>query len=234
MTFTNFRRALVLPLLFISQIASAGIIDTDRDSFIDDTTSLEWLDINMTTNKTYDYVVSNLGQGQEYEGWRLPNFNEVVQLIIAGFYDKATRVGSNNLPDAYAKNSTIVNSITGKSAFDDSFDAIGYGRKDFNSDGQQIYTWTNAWFTDNNGGIGIAAFHNYFALNSEDRATITLNLNGHLDNAQKTADITIGTLLVKGTSTGATTQVSEPASIFVFTLGLMALGLRRFNKTKAS
>ena len=59
-------------LLALSISASAGIITgTDNNSFIDDTTSLEWMKFGVNSADTYDFIASQLGTGQTYEGCML-------------------------------------------------------------------------------------------------------------------------------------------------------------------
>jgi len=217
MTFTNFRNTLVLPLLFISQVASAGIIDTDRDSFIDDTTGLEWLDINMTTNKSYNYVASNLGQGQEYEGWRLPNFNEVVQLIMTTFNNNPYRFieyPNSNGFEIHAQNNITFDSTIYKSVFEDAFQAIGYGKAFHrNGDSDPFFVRTRIQFTDNLGNIANVSFENFYIQEENDQVHLDASSNPAFEIQSKIPDDTFGTFLVKGTSTATTTQVSEPAML---------------------
>jgi len=222
MTFTNFRHALILPLLFISQIASAGIIDTDRDSFIDDTTGLEWLDFNITAPHSFNYVTANLGQGQAYDGWRLATVNEAIQLVKSGFSDEATYLSEEPTRTIALEQSRI------NSQFEDQFDIMGYSYM------SSRFNAAYAYFTDNQGDIARFYIQDIRATDSTnfDSAAVDYNRGDFFENRRELI-LGTSTLLVKGTSTATTTQVSEPASIFVFALGIMALGLRRFNKAKS-
>lgn len=66
-----------LTLICLCNSASATIIDTDQDSFVDTLSGLEWMDFGLNNHQSYNYVSSQLGVGGEYEGWRLPTINEV-------------------------------------------------------------------------------------------------------------------------------------------------------------
>jgi len=67
-----------LLFIFTSFAASAGlIIDTDNDSFIDSSTTLEWIDFGVNNGQSFSYISSQLSIGGDYEGWRLPTIDEV-------------------------------------------------------------------------------------------------------------------------------------------------------------
>lgn len=58
------------------QIAGDNLITVDTDS------GLEWLDITVTTSRSYNDVSSKLGSGEEFDGWRY-----ATALEISGFWD---------------------------------------------------------------------------------------------------------------------------------------------------
>ena len=80
--------ALCACLTVVSFNASATIISVDwqtpGDNLItrDTDNSLEWLDLTVTTYRSYNDISSKLGSGQEFDGWRYASSAEV-----GGFFD---------------------------------------------------------------------------------------------------------------------------------------------------
>jgi len=70
----------------VSLNANAAIMNADwktpGDNLItqDTDSGLEWLDLTVTANLSYDYVSNRLGPGQEFEGWRYATAEEVTGL----------------------------------------------------------------------------------------------------------------------------------------------------------
>lgn len=63
------------------QSAHAEIID--NDSFTTDTTSgLDWLDVTASQGLSYNEVVSQMGSGGLFEGWRYASTNELYGLFL--------------------------------------------------------------------------------------------------------------------------------------------------------
>lgn len=71
---------------FFSINANAAILSTDwqtaGDNLVtrDTTTGLEWLDLSVTSGRTYDDIAANLGAGQEFDGWRYATGAEISDL----------------------------------------------------------------------------------------------------------------------------------------------------------
>ena len=68
-------------LLYI-QSATATLINGDwktaGDNLItSDDYGLEWLDLTVTANRSYDDVSSKLGPGEEFDGWRYASLEEI-------------------------------------------------------------------------------------------------------------------------------------------------------------
>jgi hypothetical protein len=69
-----------------AQLTFAAIIDTDWQApgdaklMLDTETGLQWLDLSVTANKTYNNVVAKLALGQVYEGFRVATQSEVLTL----------------------------------------------------------------------------------------------------------------------------------------------------------
>ncbi|WP_417534567.1 DUF4214 domain-containing protein [Marinobacterium stanieri] len=63
----------------LSSSANVAIIDMG-DITRDTTTGLDWLDLTITRGRSYNDISSNLGTGQEFDGWRYATDAEVQQL----------------------------------------------------------------------------------------------------------------------------------------------------------
>jgi len=64
-------------LISLCGVSHATIID--RDLFTTDSESgLDWLDLTETRGQSYDAIVSQMGAGQQYEGWRHASRDEVM------------------------------------------------------------------------------------------------------------------------------------------------------------
>lgn len=68
--------------LSLSTLSHSAAIDfIDNGYYTTDTISgLDWLDITETTNKSLNYVTSQLGTGGAYEGWRYATGDEVLNM----------------------------------------------------------------------------------------------------------------------------------------------------------
>lgn len=81
--------ALLAGSLLMPGMSHAGFIATDWKNQGDglatlhEETGKEWLDLSQTDGKSVNYVLSQLGAGGEYEGWRLPTYMETVAMLNA-------------------------------------------------------------------------------------------------------------------------------------------------------
>ncbi len=93
--------ALTAATLTLSTNINAAIISVDwltsGDNLItqDTVSGLEWLDITTTTSRSYNDISSNLGSGQEFDGWRY-----ATKVELSGFWDAFG--GDNNHYDGWS------------------------------------------------------------------------------------------------------------------------------------
>ncbi|MVB73572.1 hypothetical protein D6U90_04495 [Vibrio cholerae] len=73
----------ILVLFFLTSPLHAALIDTERDSFVDPNTSLEWMDFGVNKGMSYRDVELELVTGGLFEQWRLPTADEVYELWFA-------------------------------------------------------------------------------------------------------------------------------------------------------
>lgn len=89
----------------LSVAAQAALID--RGSYITDTTTgLDWLKLTETAGRTYEDISSNLGSGQEFDGWTYATQSQFANLLWDnGIYDAGLLGNLQSVPfaDSYLK-----------------------------------------------------------------------------------------------------------------------------------
>ena len=80
-----------------SSVARAELINTDwkvtgdEHSVFDTKSGKEWLSLSLTRGMTYNQVANQLGEGGQFEGWRLPTEDEVIQMISNSIIDDGVK-----------------------------------------------------------------------------------------------------------------------------------------------
>lgn len=90
-------------MIFV-QAANAALIGVEDhgDYFTDTTNGLDWYDVTLSVNRTYNDVVTQFGVGGDYEGWRYASSSElammvnVVTAIDTGVTSKGQYYGGEN------------------------------------------------------------------------------------------------------------------------------------------
>jgi hypothetical protein len=84
-------------------ISQSALISTDDHMYgagaltLDSTTKLEWLDISITANRSYNDINSQLGIGGEFEGFRYATQSDIEQFWNnAGIFDFSNTYITNN------------------------------------------------------------------------------------------------------------------------------------------
>jgi len=92
----------VAQTLFPLQQGQAALISADSPFgpgtiTLDTVTQLRWLDLTVTTNRSYNNIVSQLAPGGIFEGFRYANNSEVSQFWVnAGILDQSGSFTTNN------------------------------------------------------------------------------------------------------------------------------------------
>ena len=215
--------ATVLSMCSMVNLAQAGIIDTNHDSFIDESTNLEWLDFNITSNQSYNEVVENLGAGGSYNGWRLPTTDEVHTLFFNAFFgltDSWREYLDNDVPYIQGKavNNQNIDGLFAESSLQQIFSAMGasmYGT----GDAKDV---THALYEDNAGDLAYFQLQDNKTTENVDYATLMWGWETRTDKHRTAGGANLSTMLVRGA-----TDVPEPTSLAILALGLMGLSLRR-------
>lgn len=105
---------------------AAPIVDTDRDSFVDTSTGLEWMDLGVNNGLSYNEVLEQTQSGGLFEGWRIAETHEVYALwenvFTSEFYTQTTI----NEPNHFEQ--VVYDPLTQgiDSSFEFIFDVIGF------------------------------------------------------------------------------------------------------------
>lgn len=200
-------------ILSVSGIANAGIItDTTDDTFIDQSTGLEWMDFGVNNSHTYTEVAALLDT--TYNGWELASTSQVFSMMSNAFS------GKGSIPDIISSTGSrpavYRNADSTNNSFTSVFTMMGFEFADNTS--------RLGWFEDLDGTLSYASINYASAFNQ------IASVNGRGDDFNSFRDIQHtdrSTMLVKFHHH---IDVPEPSTLAIFSLGMIGLVSRRFKK----
>jgi len=207
-------------ILLTSSFASAGIIDTNNDSFIDATTGIEWMDFGINNSHSYNYVASQLATGGEYDGWKIANKEQVFEMWSSAFLGLGAYESIENNASKFSDGRTVIGSVLRQT-----FEIMGHNAiLNESTDNESIIGHALYNGTDGLSFINTAAFTGaVIDLTNGDVAFANDNINvTHLADFQSDE---WSTMLIRSV------DVPEPSTLAIFALGLIGLGLRRRKNT---
>jgi len=83
----------------VSVVNAGVILDTDNDSFIDNSTGIEWMDFGINKHLKHGDVVAQLEAGGEYYGWALPTEEQVRTMWLNAFSNLGAEIHEENVAD---------------------------------------------------------------------------------------------------------------------------------------
>ncbi len=212
MRLKNIIVTIVWLIAMLPSFARATIIDNGYYTTVDES---DWLDISLTTAKSYNDVLALLAPGQEFSGWRVASYVEVTGFYSSFGYDYMPNTtdlvsGSNqnaNFEDLHSIHGwTYADGVVMGYVSDVGNDFTGRSDKEVQPTWQQVVeTTVGCWqacpdimgqWRGNSWGFD-----------------------------QSTAFWDVGTFLVRDTE-----SVPEPSTLAIFALGIMGLVIRRKNK----
>jgi hypothetical protein len=193
-------------------VANAGlIINTTNDSFIDETTGLEWMDFGVNNKHTYNEVTGLLAT--TYSGWSLATETEVPTLYRNAFAGTATWIFESATGDIYARYSAKL--IERKTQFDAIMTTMGYNGWTVNT------SLSLGLFQDDEGGMSGVEVSNSSIKN--DYVEIWGRGTDYLHYRERDSYF-YSTMLVRPA------MVTEPSILAIFVLGIIGLASLRFKK----
>lgn len=211
---------LLLIFCFLSFSVNATLIKTDHNSFIDDSSSLEWMNFGVNNGLSFNRVKELLDDNQIYSGWRLANQREVTSLWLNTFSHLDT--GTKNL-NQYGQGfgrTDQVNDNFGHSVLENVFDIMGYN----SLIGANEYAL--GWFEGDDGHLKYFHLYNSVSNSANDKAMV----NGEFANFDSWRSRSSGfysTMLVKNHQISvARMSVPEPPTLTLFILVFLFLNYR--------
>jgi len=216
-------------LLVLSISASAGIItSTGNTSFIDDTTSLEWMKFGVNSADTYDFVANQLGAGQAYDGWRLATKDEVYDMYSNTFL--LLNADHVNPLDSIGRSTVIDGQNKSTSVFDNIFEIIGYNTLRRQGTPFEI-KWSSGLFE---GDDGLSLFKTYDLVGGFEKRfsgdKVSFYDHANFDYLSSSTSAEYSTMLIKKTGSENMISVPEPSTFGILLLGIVGLLSRKFSK----
>jgi len=221
---TNLKRltqaGIAICSLIIGSQPSAGlIINTTNDSFIDDTTGLEWMDFGINDHLSYNQVVAQLDL--TFKGWMLPSEKEVFELWANAFSGKGSSYDNEYSSGlAYASYSDGTN----QELHFDVMAIMGYNHIDFGRSYKGSFVGrSSGWFPNSTGGLS-TAYNEGHQNGQSENYIYGRGLTADYNNELPFIDAYLGT------STMLIRKIPEPSTLTIFAIGLIGLSVRRFKK----
>jgi hypothetical protein len=196
--------------VLLATSANAGLItDTSSDSFIDNTTGLEWMDFGVNNIHTYSEV-ENL-MSSTYQSWTLASQSQVIALFDNAFGNFAYQPSTSELYRA-ASNNDVSN--TNMLAV---MDRMGYG--------STLDSISHGWFEDDQGGLSYLYTRHITAGRGTGQLAYVSGLGVDWNSYRNNTNNNYSTMLVRQAN-----HVPEPSTLAIFALGMIGLASRRFKK----
>jgi hypothetical protein len=231
MKFKFIQAAVVGLMLSVCSVANAGLIEADiygdgsNKGYTIQGSDLEWIDFGEINDKSYDYVITQLGSSGVYAGWRLPSITEVYTMWNAAFYKYKGQV------DSYKPNNNTYADFSMQDSgalFEDAVTILGSNSFDgFTHDSWGLFQGVN--------GLAAVIYSVELGDNINNLDSVSIEDSGILDMSGYGGYTgTMSTLLVRAATviqpSQPTNSVPEPSTLAIFALGLMGLASRRFKK----
>tara|TARA_R110000737_G_scaffold351475_1_gene393850 strand:- start:15877 stop:16572 length:696 start_codon:yes stop_codon:yes gene_type:complete len=229
----KFKFLIIIKLALISTFVNAGIItNTNNNSFINETTGLEWMDFGINNVMTFREVSDELRSGGKYEGWSIASETQVKALWHELYFSTA---------ETYYAHSFFA-STNNNPLWKDYLSIMGFN--ELRQDPANLMRDSLGIFLGDDSNLKIATYHEDIYSNNVQAHAALWDLyvtlpplcydpscgpypNGYSQQNEERANssyLGYSTLLVRNKS------VPEPSTLAIFALGIMGLLSRRFKK----
>ena len=213
----------VIGFLLLSCTANAGLItDTANDSFIDETTGIEWMDFGINNHLTYTQVTEQLDT--TFSGWSLATQDQVYSLWANAFLGLGAH---NELPNRFGIGQLYVTDGSNEagSVIYPIAEIMGANLKQ--SEGTRYEDHMSRGLFSGTDGLSVVSLDvqvgAYDDYSNPDSATLVDNKS--FDSLLSYESAIFSTMLVK-----SSVDVPEPSTIAIFALGMFGLASRKFKK----
>lgn len=216
----------VIGFLVLSCTANAGLItDTVNDSFIDETTGLEWMDFGINNADTYNQVAAQLGLGGRYEGWTIATTDQTWLMLRNAFFGLGANLELENTTDLRVQDGRNEHG----SVIQEIIEKMGYNK--VSSEGRYYEKEYSSGLSMGNNGLTKVMINMYpdkLVQNSpsEDDVWMTTYEYSNYYNIDSSS---FSTMLLR-TYDSPVTDVPEPTTIAIFALGMFGLVSRKFKR----
>jgi hypothetical protein len=194
---------------------SAGIIDTNNDSFIDSDTNLEWMDFGINNHETFFVVKNKTKNNGEYKDWSVATETQVRELWFNAFFNTNPRIyrPNQNVKSWGEAIDWTDDENTFSTLWDPIYEIMGYNTiLRPGNDAEQKAGF--GYYEANNGYLYRAQFVNYTNSNiltaeREFYDSASLSTYDRFE-ARNSHNIAFSTMLVKSV------KVPEPSTLFLF------------------
>jgi hypothetical protein len=207
--------AVYLPVIAFSCTSTAGLItDTLDNSFIDETTGIEWMDFGINNNESFDYVLEQTQVGGKYEYWSVATQEQAYDMFLNAFAPQTE--SEFKYGDPYVEVGAEI--FTYGSSFDQIMQAMGHNTT-YSGDGEEVNFSFGLFFGEN--GLGKLELQNY-AFGGENKDWAYFDVRTNQNEETSVSKIWRSTLLVKNA-----VEVPEPSSLAIFALGILGFSVRK-------
>lgn len=105
----KFAKYALLTMSLLASGAHAKFVETDWNASgdalatLDTESGLEWLDLSVTVGMSIESIQQSMGAGEQFDGWRLPDFTEIQFLMTEGLFEGGFTKSGDYVSSSYTE-----------------------------------------------------------------------------------------------------------------------------------